>query len=167
MTDPTHRPIRPTFRAIPTETARSYQDGGLDAYGRPPERRRVDDTTTTSVPCRHCMTLVQPGEEYLVLAHRPFSAPQPYAETGPIFVHARPCERHPDSSDTPALLQRARQVIVRGYSADERIIYGTGALVEPGRIADTAAALLDRPEVAFVHVRYAATNCFACRIDRA
>jgi hypothetical protein len=155
---------RPVFRALPTEIARSYRDGAPDAYGRPPERLVAGESAPG--PCRHCMTVIQPGEEYLVLAHRPFSALQPYAETGPIFVHAGPCERHPDSSDTPALFMRSRQVIVRGYSAGERIIYGTGALVAPDRIAETAGALLDRPDVAFLHVRYAATNCFACRIDR-
>jgi len=151
------------FRAITTETARAYQNGGPDAYGRPPEPRTGD---ATPVPCRHCLTLIE-GEPYLVLAHRPFSAEQPYAETGPIFVHARRCERHPDTSEPPALLLRARQLIVRGYSADQRIVYGTGTVIAPDRLAETASAVLDRRDVAFAHVRYAATNCFACRIDRA
>jgi Protein of unknown function (DUF1203) len=154
---------RLVFRAIPTDLARGYQAGGPDAYGRPPEPRAADDSP---VPCRHCMTLIE-GEAYLVLAHRPFSALQPYAETGPIFVHARRCERHADTGEPPALLLRARQVIVRGYSADERIVYGTGAVIAPDGLAETAAAVLDRPDVAFAHVRYASTNCFACRIDRA
>ena len=156
---------RPQFRAIPTEIARAYQDGGADAHGRPPERRTADGKW--AVPCRHCMTPVHTGEEYLLLAHRPFSEVQPYAETGPIFLHAKPCERHPDASEPPALLLRAQQVILRGYSAAERIIYGTGAVIAPDRLAGAAADLLDRPEVAFIHVRFAATNCFACRIDRA
>ncbi len=150
------------FRAIPTDVARAYQDGGSDAYGRPSEHHTGDEAPG---PCRHCMTLIQ-GEAWLVLAHRPFSTLQPYAETGPIVMHARPCERHPDSSDPPALLLRARQLIVRGHSADERIVYGTGAVIAPDRLAETVTAVFDRPDVAFAHVRYAATNCFACRIDR-
>jgi hypothetical protein len=154
---------RLVFRAIPTDLARAYQDGGPDAYGRPPEPRTGDDTP---VPCRHCMTLIE-GEAYLVLAHRPFSALQPYAETGPIFLHAHACDRHADTSEPPALLLRARQLIVRGYSADERIVYGTGAVVAPDRLAETATSILERTDVAFAHVRYAATSCFACRIDRA
>ena len=35
-------------------------------------------------------------------------------------------------------------MIVRGYSADERIVYGTGAVVATDRIAETATALLAR-----------------------
>lgn len=154
---------RLVFRAIPTDVARAYQDGAPDAHGRPPEPRAGEDTPA---PCRHCLTLIE-GEAYLVLAHRPFSALQPYAETGPIFLHARTCERHPDTGEPPALLLRARQLIVRGYSADERIVYGTGAVIAPDRLSETAAAILDRADVAFAHVRYAATSCFACRIDRA
>jgi hypothetical protein len=57
-------------------------------------------------------------------------------------------------------------MIVRGYSADERIVYGTGAVVATDRIAETATALLERDDVAFVHVRSASNNCFQCRIVR-
>jgi hypothetical protein len=57
-------------------------------------------------------------------------------------------------------------MIVRGYSADERIVYGTGAVVATDRIEETAATLFARDDVAFVHVRSASNNCFQCRIDR-
>jgi hypothetical protein len=151
------------FRAMPTDIARAYQHGGLDAYGRPPEKRTADGASR--VPCRHCLTDVAVGDEYLVLAYRPFTSVQPYAETGPIFLHAHACPRHADSTETPEMLLKSSQMIVRGYSSNERIIYGTGAVVATDRIADVAASLLDRPEVAFLHVRSATNNCFQCRID--
>jgi hypothetical protein len=160
MTTTTH--IR--FRAMPTAVARRFQAGEPDAYNRPPETRVSDGSSR--VPCRHCLADVPVGEEYLVLAYRPFGDLQPYAETGPVFLHARTCDRHPDTSETPEYLLRSPQMIVRGYSAEERIIYGTGAVVPPDRIAEVASSLLGRPEVAFVHVRSATNNCFQCRIDR-
>jgi len=52
-------------------------------------------------------------------------------------VHERRCERHRDTSEPPALLLRARQLIVRGYSVDERIVYDTGAVIAPDRLAET------------------------------
>ena len=156
--------MRIRFEAMPTDTARAYQAGGLDAYGRPPERRTAD--SQFRVPCRHCLSDVAPGEEYLILAYRPFTTLQPYTETGPIFLHARACERHAVTEDLPDYLRRSTQMIVRGYSADERIVYGTGAVVATDRIADTASSLLAREDVAFVHVRSATNNCFQCRIDR-
>jgi hypothetical protein len=153
------------FRAMPTDVARGYQAGALDAYGRPPERRTADGTSR--VPCRHCLSDVAAGDAYLVLAYRPFASVQPYAETGPVFLHASACARHAEGHETPAMLLKSPQMIVRGYSQDERIIYGTGAVVPTSEIATVAATLLARPEVAFVDLRSATNNCFQCRIDRA
>jgi hypothetical protein len=153
------------FHAMPTDLARAFQVGGLDAYGRPPERRTADGASR--VPCRHCLTDVAVGDEYLVLAYRPFTTLQPYAETGPVFLHASACARHAESRETPAMLLKSPQMIVRGYSQDERIVYGTGAVVLTREIAEVAATLLARPEVAFVDLRSASNNCFQCRIDRA
>ena len=106
------------------------------------------------------------GEEYLVLVYRPFPDLQPYAETGPIFLHAAPCARHPDVAETPDLFSRTRRLLIRGYGADNRILYGTGEVVAMEDVAETAAGLLDRGEVAYVHLRSASNNCYQCRIER-
>jgi hypothetical protein len=150
-----------------TNVARGFQSGGLDAYGRPPERRVADGQGQFRVPCRHCLKDVAIGEEYLILAYRPFETVHPYTETGPVFLHAKNCDRHPATEEMPGMLRRSAQMIVRGYSADERIVYGTGAVVPTDQIAQTAAALLARGDVEFVHVRSATNNCFQCRVDRA
>ena len=155
------------FEAMPSNVARGFQSGGLDAYGRLPERRVADGQGQFRVPCRHCLQDVAIGEEYLILAYRPFETVHPYTETGPVFLHAKTCDRHPSTQDMPGMLRRSSQMIVRGYSADERIVYGTGAVVPTDRIAETAASLLAREDVEFVHVRSATNNCFQCRIDRA
>ena len=151
------------FQAMPTAQAHAYQEGGLDAYGLLPERHLSDGD---GVPCRHCLSNVDAGEEYLILAHRPFSAAQPYAETGPIFLHAKPCKRHPDSTELPAMFLGCERFLMRGYGADERIVYGTGAVVPIAGIAGRAAELLARPDIAFVDMRSAYNNCFQCRVTR-
>jgi hypothetical protein len=56
--------------------------------------------------------------------------------------------------------------IVRGYGADERIVYGTGGVIATGRIVARAAELLGMPGVEFVHVRSARNNCFQVRVER-
>lgn len=73
------------FVAMPTETARSLQAGRGDANGQRPERHLSDGA---GVDCRHCLRDVPAGEAYLILAYRPFPEAQPYAELGPIFLHA-------------------------------------------------------------------------------
>jgi hypothetical protein len=152
------------FRALPTDTVRALQAGGPDAHGMPPERHISDGD---GVPCRHCLTDVAAGEPYLILAYRPFPAPQPYAELGPIFLHAAPCPRYPDCRTTPAMLLGWERLLIKGYGADDRIVYGTGDIVATAALARSAAAILDRTDVAYVHARSARNNCYQVRIDRA
>jgi hypothetical protein len=118
------------------------------------------------VPCRHCLKNVAAGEPYLIFAYRPFPGPQPFAETGPIFLHAEECERAPSRAEPPEMLA-SPDYIVRGYGEDDRIVYGTGAVVPTVEIAGRAEALLSRDDVAYVHVRSARNNCYQCRIDAA
>lgn len=152
------------FNPIPTEDAERLWAGQCDAHGLKPERQVSDGV---GVPCRHCLEIVAEGEPYLVLAYRPFPEAQPYAEIGPIFLHAEPCRAYSDGPRTPAIFLAGEPRIVRAYDRDNRIIYGTGKVVEPQSIASYAGGLLDNPEAAYVHVRSSQNNCFTCRIDRA
>ena len=151
------------FQPIPTETARHYQAGGLDANGQSPERVTA---TAGANPCRHCLKMIPEGAPMLILAHRPFPAPQPYAEIGPIFLCAGSCDAPADCSARPQILA-SPDYIIRGYSADHRIVYGTGAVVPAARIEAEAEARLADPGVAYCHVRSAKNNCYQVRIDRA
>jgi len=110
------------------------------------------------------MRHVAAGEPYLVLAYRPFQELQPYAETGPIFLHAEECERAASNAEPPEMLASS-DYIVRGYGKDDRIVYGTGAVVPTVEITGRAETLLSRDDVAYVHVRSAKNNCYQCRID--
>ena len=151
------------FTALDTGTVRALQNGGHDAYGREPERAVSDGN---GVSCRHCLKLVGAGEKYLIVACRPFSTLQPYAETGPVFLHARECDRATESDALPEMLTSS-DYIVRGYNAGERIVYGTGGVVARERIAERAGELLDDTAIAFVHVCSSRNNCFQCRVERA
>ncbi len=151
------------FQALPTDGVRALQSGGPDAYGMTPERRVSDGD---GMPCRHCLKNIAAGDEYLVVAYRPFPALQPYAETGPIFLHAEPCERAERSGALPEMLDSS-DYIVRGYGKDDRIVYGTGAVTPTDKIASRAEMLFEREDIAYVHVRSARNNCYQCRIERA
>ena len=152
------------FVALPTETVAHYRAGGADANGQVPERHIASGGGN---PCRHCMDMIADGDEMLILAHRPFPEAQPYAEIGPILLHADACERwEKDSAEIPPFLE-SPGYIVRGYSADNRIVYGTGRVIATPDIPERADTILDRDDIAFVHVRSAANNCFHCRIESA
>ena len=150
------------FTALPTEQVRTLRSGGPDAYGCRPEVAVSDGHGN---PCRHCLDFVPAGRPMLILAHRPFPDVQPYAETGPIFLCADDCARH--AAGRPAILEGTPDFLVKGYSADHRIVYGTGRIVPTARIETYAAGILEDPRVAYVHVRSARNNCYQMRIDRA
>jgi len=153
--------MTPVFVPISDAEATHYRAGGPDAYGLPPERATAD----WPVPCRHGLRLLPPGTPFLIVAHRPFRGLNPYAETGPIFLAAEDGPGAPVGPDLPAFLS-SPAYIVRGYTQDERILYGTGALTPTPDIPAACARLLERPEVAFVHVRSASNTCFHVRVER-
>ncbi|TPJ37371.1 DUF1203 domain-containing protein [Mesorhizobium sp. B2-5-13] len=151
------------FTALPTEDVRALQRGGPDAYGHTPERKISDGD---GMPCRHCLRNIAAGDVYLILAYRPFPNPQPYAETGPIFLHAQECERAAGAGLPPEILD-SPDYIVRGYGSDDRIVYGSGGVIPTQAIAARAETLFEREDIAYVHVRSARNNCYQCRIERA
>lgn len=151
------------YTPIPTDIVRAYQAGGRDANGQLPERKISEGGGN---PCRHCLEMIPEGAEMLVLAHRPFPAPQPYAELGPIFLCADPCTAGGGAEAALPEVLQSPDYILRGYGADDRIVYGTGAVVPTAEIPAEAEARLADPRVAYLHLRSARNNCFQLRIDR-
>ena len=152
------------FSGMPSDVAARFRAGAPDANGQPPERRVSDGS---GVPCRHCLGYVTEGEPYLVLAYRPFPAPQPYAETGPVFIHAEACPAYDPAQGLPPRHRQGNDnQILRGYGEDNRIVYGSGVVVRPAEIEATAAQLLARNDIAYLHMRSSTNNCFTLRIDR-
>jgi len=156
----------PAIRFVPLDTAtvRALQRGGPDAYGFEAEIAVSDGD---GMPCRHCLANIDEGEKYLILAHRPFPVEQPFAETGPIFLHACECEAAEAGPALPEILTQSPRYILRGYGRDDRIRYGSGKVVEQADIAAYAQQLLADPAIAYVHVRSATNNCYQARIERA
>jgi hypothetical protein len=115
-------------------------------------------------PCRHCLQLIADGDEKLVLSYRPFPEAQPYAETGPIFLHKHECA-HYEAERLPAWFAFLTPAIIRGYGQDDWIKYETGEVVSGGDLAATCHTILSNPDVAYVHIR-SKFNCFQCRVDR-
>ncbi|MEP4195029.1 MAG: DUF1203 domain-containing protein [Aliishimia sp.] len=152
----------PTFTALPTKTARAYQAGAPDAYGNPPERAISDGPGT---PCRHCLHDIPKGAEMLILAYKPFEGTHPYAEIGPIFLCADTCKQG-GGTDQPPILTTSPTYLIKGYSTEDRIVYGTGQIVPTPDMHDQITAIFERPDVAYIHVRSARNNCYQARVDR-
>lgn len=138
------------------------RSGGPDANGQPAERTISDGVAK---PCRSCLRDVPAGARMLVLSARPFPEPQPYAEQGPIFLCAAECE--PWSGEgLPPILRTSPDYLVKAYSPDDRIAYGTGRITPADEIESYAAEVLDRDGIAYIDVRSARNNCFLTRTRR-
>ena len=150
------------YIALETDIVRSWQNGGLDANQMAPEKTLSDGD---GVPCRHCLRDIPAGEGMLILAHRPFDTLHPYAETGPIFVCADACTRG-GGHDLPAILTTSPDYLVKGYNIDDRIVYGTGAIVTKDTLHAHCERLLQRHDLAYLHIRSARNNCYQLRVER-
>ena len=142
--------------------AAAYRRGAADANGQPPERCISDGGGN---PCRHCLRDIPEGAPMLILAHRPFPAPQPYAEVGPIFLCASDCSAH-EGQELPETLTRSPDYLIKGYNSADRIVYGTGVVIPTEKMMTRAAEIFADPEVAYIHIRSARNNCYQARIDR-
>ena len=150
-----------SVRGLPSDEVERIRRGGADANGQPALTRVAEGVAN---PCRHCLGLIADGEEKLVLAYRPFDALQPYAETGPIFLHKRPCERY-ESATLPSWFGYMDPAIIRGYGGDDWIRYDTGDVVPAAELTARCRRILGDETVAYVHIR-SKYNCVQCRVDR-
>jgi hypothetical protein len=149
-------------RGIPTEHAGHLRAGGGDANGQAPQ---VIVAEGGRYPCRHCLGLIAEGDEVLVLSYRPFAAAQPYAETGPIFLHKKNCARY-DGEELPAWFVGLDPAAIRGYDARDWIRYDTGRIVRGPELASACESLLSDASVAYAHIR-SKFGCFQCHVERA
>jgi hypothetical protein len=149
------------IQGISTDWCEQIWRGGTDANGQQALVRIVEGPAN---PCRHCLKLIPEGAEKLVLAYRPFDALQPYAETGPIFLHAKQCDRY-DNALVPPWFEYLDPAIVRGYGEDHWIRYDTGNAFRGREITQACETILGDLTIAYVHVR-SKFNCFQCRVDR-
>lgn len=148
--------------ALPTDTVTALRRGAPDAFGHTPERHISDGNAN---PCRHCLCDIPKGAIMLVLAYKPFDGTHPYAEVGPIFLCADACIQG-GGTGLPPILRTSPDYLIKGYSKEDRIVYGTGAICPAPDLEARFDAILADPRVAYIHVRSARNNCYQARVDR-
>lgn len=132
-----------------------------DDHGNALQIRTSDDDGN---PCRSCLRITPSGSRLILFAHRPFTASGPYAEIGPVFIHAEDCAPYAQPDRFPADF-RPRRLTFRAYDMRGDI---DDATVADGAGAETALERLFASEdVAEVHVRNPAWGCYDFRVVRA
>jgi hypothetical protein len=151
-----------TFRIIPlpTEVAERARQAALAGAA---DHAIVIADSPTGYPCRHCLCFAKAGERLILFPYAAIPRGYPYSETGPIFVHAEPCERYSATREYPGKLRTGRAF--RAYNASYNMIDAEVANgSEPEAIVEK---LLRNPETAFVDARSVTRGCYTFRVERA
>ncbi|HEY2474423.1 MAG TPA: DUF1203 domain-containing protein [Candidatus Cybelea sp.] len=146
------------YLPIPEDVANDARATMRDGFGH--ELTVVRD----KAPCRVCLRISKEPEDLILLSYQPLADKGPYAEIGPIFIHADRCEVYADATEFPSDFA-ARRLVLRAYGYDGHIVDATVA--EAGTAPARAAAFLDDNQIEEVHVRHESYTCFQFKIVRA
>ena len=150
------------FRIVPlrteiAEAARRVAEAGA------PDHAVVIADSPNGYPCRHCLRWAQPSERMVLFPFAAVPPGHPYSESGPIFVHAEPCERYAATDHYPEEFRKNR--VVRAYNSKQDMI---DAEVANGSDPEAVIEkLLQNPKTAFIDARSVIRGCFTFRIQRA
>ena len=150
-----------TFRIVPirTEIAEAARHQGEVGA---PDHVFVTADSPNGFPCRHCLRWAEPGDRMILFPFAAIAPGRPYSESGPIFVHAEPCERYAAAHEFPAAFREGR--VLRAYDSQCNIIAAEVANgEEPEAVIER---FLQKPETAFVHVRSASHGCYTMEVER-
>ena len=150
-----------SFRILPlaTETARAAQRAVTTGAT---DHALMTVDSPRSAPCRHCLRWAQPGERVILFPYGAIPSGHPYAETGPIFVHANECQRYSATNEYPADFRNGR--VFRAYDSNYNII--DAQALDGSEPENVIESLFQNPETAFVDVRSATHGCFTFRVQR-
>jgi len=149
--------------AMPTAVAQAVRSSMKSPLYQFPAHR---ETAAGRAPCRHCLKLIRPQEEELILfTYDAFHGQGVWPSPGPVYIHAGPCPRFAGNGTVPSEFC-GQPLTLEAFGADrkrlgERLVNdtsgGEGALKE----------LLARAEVQYVHVRSTTAGCYLFRVERA
>jgi Protein of unknown function (DUF1203) len=130
---------------------------GADGHGN---ELRPFAATGDGEPLRCCLRYAQPGEQITLISYAPFDHPSVWTEVGPVYIHADRCEGYRADGALPKELSTGPRVL-RTYRADDSMDYEHNTVVtDEAELAPIIERLLTEPDVAFVHVRTLAPQCF-------
>lgn len=154
---------KPLFyvQALPPERLETIRQTGCDDGGNNGLRHL---TAEGGEPLRCCLRIAEANEVLVLIAYRPFERPGPYAETGPVFIHAEKCEGYNRPERYPADFRDWQQVF-RCYNSGGDIV--GGRLTRAGDSPEEVISeLFVDPAVGRIHTRNVIYGCYMLEIRR-
>lgn len=149
--------------AIPAQTLDRIRAGGQDDFGNPLQMF-VDEEGGS--PLRCCLRPAEAGERLMLIAYRPFSRPGPYAEVGPVFVHAEPCAGYTEPARYPSGYRTWKTMVFRPYHVDGRMAYPALAMVDGPQAEQAIETIFADPTIEMIHTRNVHAGCYMFAIHR-
>ena len=149
------------FRIVPIRT-KIAEAARREAEAGAPDHVFVTADSPNGYPCRHCLRWAQSGERMILFPFAAIAPGRPYSESGPIFVHAEPCERYAATQEFPSEFRKGR--VFRAYNSRFDMI--AAELANGERPEAVIERFLQQPETAFVHVRSASHGCYTMEVER-
>jgi hypothetical protein len=149
------------FRVVPLRTEAAEAARRSATFGAS-DHAVVTADSPMGFPCRHCLRWAQPGERMVLFPYAAIPPGRPYSESGPIYVHAEPCQRYAATDQYPDDFRKNR--VIRAYnSANDMIAAEVADGIQPEAVVEK---FLQNPEVAFVHIRSVSHGCYTMQIER-
>jgi hypothetical protein len=147
--------------AIPSEIAEQVRNTEKSPnYGFPAHR----EVAAGRAPCRHCLKLIQKGQEELLLfTYDPFRELGEPPLPGPVYIHAGECARHPEIDVIPEEY-RGRLLTLEGYGENRALL--KEIRVSNGAEERAAEQLFRDAKIRYVNVRSTEAGCFLFRLER-
>lgn len=149
------------FRIVPLPSAVAEEARRIAHTGAPDHRTMTVEEPHTA-PCRHCLRWAEPGERVILFPYQSIAPGQPYAESGPIFVHENACPAYDKPQEFPDQFRRGRTL--RAYNERNEIAEAEVVTGEPEPVIERMFA---DPAVRFLHVRSATRGCYTFKVERA
>ena len=124
--------------------------------------RKIADARNPGYPCRVSLTDSEPGDELILVNYEHHDVDSPYRMRFAIYV--RKGEETYNKVDQVPKQLRLRTLAVRGFDADA-MLQGWD-LVEGRDLEAAIERQFANPNVAYLHVHYAAPGCYAARVER-
>ena len=144
-------------QAIDPARLDEVRGSGTDGHGN---RLYPFAATGQGEPLRCCLRYAEPGEQITLISYAPFDHPSVWSEVGPVYIHAARCDGYAPTGRLPEHLATGPRVL-RTYRADDTMNYDHNTVVtDEADLEPIIERLLSEPDVATVHVRTLAPQCF-------
>lgn len=147
--------------AMPTAVAlavRSSMKSPL--YGFPAHR----EVAQGRAPCRHCLQLIRPQKEELILfTYDAFHGQGVWPSPGPVYIHAEACPQFLGDGSMP-VEYRGQPLTLEAFGGNRERLGERLSQETDGQGA--FAEIFANPAVQYLHVRSTTAGCYLFRVER-